>query len=190
MKYFRILDNLDRPSNRWFLSSLNVVDDGRVSVWKFVTASATPPVVDTTLLTIGLRSRGTPIDFTFADFEVPIINEQVATLIPDEDAQLLPVQIAGHKANHHYFVAFLMKEVDCLDANNSIYELWDSDDAVRPDLAGEIKSIDKLIIDSTKVTDATIFRLYKSDNIVIANEIFKRHFENAGLTGLTFKPVT
>ena len=76
-----------------------------------------------------------------------------------------------------------------MDESKSVFEKWQADDPVRPDLAGQYKGIYKLYIDPNRVKQNTIFRLGKSDDIIIINENFKNHFEKSGITGIKFKEV-
>lgn len=189
MKYYRLMDELSKPKDRWFLKSLNIVDENKISVWKFLSPGKVK-LSNTEKIKMGIREDGTPLDFTFADFEVLIVNEKVAFFLSDDECQLIPVEIDGVKNEHFYFIAVLLNTVDCVDEGRSVFEKWEANDPIRPDLAGEYKGIYKLFVDSNKINQNTIFRLGKSDNIVIVNEKLKKQFEGNGITGIKFKEVT
>lgn len=189
MKYYRLMDELYNPKDRWFLKSLNVVDENKISIWKFL-SPAKIELPTTEKLKMNIREEGTPLDFTFADFEVMVVNEKVAFFLNDEECQLMPIEIEGVKNAHSYFVAVLLNSVDCVDESRSNFEKWQADDPVRPDLAGEYKSIYKLFVDPSKISGNTIFRLGKYDNVVIVNEEIKKQFEKNGVSGVKFRDVT
>jgi hypothetical protein len=191
MKYYRLIDNLHEPDDRWFLKSLNVVDENKISVWKFL-SPAKLNFLHAEALKITVREKGKAIDFTFADFEVLIVNEEVAFFLNDDECQLLPVEVEGVKNGHLYFVAVLLNSVDCLDEARSLFQKWQSDDAIRPDLAGDYKSISKLVVDPANIDpdNNTIFRLKKSDNIIIVNEMLKKQLEENYISGIRFLDVT
>lgn len=190
MKYYRLMDELNKPKDRWFLKSLNVVDENKISVWKFL-SPAQVKLPNTDQLKISIRKEGNPLDFTFADFEVLVVNEKVAFFLSDVECQLIPVEVDSIKNKHVYFIVVLLNSVDCLDEGRSVFEKWQSDDPIRPDLAGNYKGIYKLFVDNNKIKqDNTIFRLGKSDNIIIINEKLKKQFESNGITGVKFKEIT
>ena len=190
MRYFELVDELYIPKDRWFLKSLNVVDENKISVWEFLSPGKIEfPNLEK--LTIGIREKGTPLDFTFADFGVMIVNEKVASFLNDRECQLLPVKIEGVKSLNSYFVAVLLNSVDCVDENRSNYEKWQVDDPIRPDKGGMYKSIYKLFIDSRKINnDNNIFRLEKYNVVTIINEKLKILFEKNDVKGVTFRDVT
>lgn len=190
MKYYRLMDELMKPQDRWFLKSLNVVDENKVSVWKFI-SPAPLKIPDSEKLTISVRENGKPLDFTFADFEVLIVNEKVAFFLSDDECQLIPVQVDGIKTKHSYFIVVLLNAVDCLDESRALFEKWQHDDPIRPDLAGNYKGVYKLFVHTNKIQPGnTIFRLGKSENIIVINEKLKRQFESNGITGIKFKDIT
>lgn len=189
MKYYRLMDELNKPKDRWFLKSLNVVDENKISVWKFL-SPAKVNLPNDAKLKMSVREDGKPLDFTFADFELLVLNEKAVSFLSDEETQLIPVEIDGIKNGHTYFIAVLLNSVDCVDESRSVFEKWQIDDPIRPDLAGEYKSLYNLFVDPNKINQNTIFRLGKSDNVIIVNENLKKQFEINGIAGIKFKDVT
>ncbi len=190
MKYYRLLDALGQVKNRWFLKSINLVDTNKISVWKFVSPEEVIIAKDEELK-LSIREYGVPLDFTFADFEVLIINERVAALLKNESCQLLPIKIQGIQTNHNYFVLILLTVVDCLDEQRSEFEKWEIGNTIRPDKAGQYKSISSLFIDSNKIpAKDSIFRLGKAENVIIINEDLKSEFERNVITGIQYQNVS
>lgn len=189
MKYYRLMDELNSPHGRWFLKSLNVVDENKISIWKFLSpAKVEIPLMEQ--LTMKIREQGKPLDFTFADFELIVVNERVASFFTDRECQLIPVEIEGLRNAHSYFVMVLLDSIDCLDEGRSHFEKWQLDDPIRPDLAGEYKSIYKLFVDSSRIKGSAIFRLGKYENVIIINEKLKKQFEENKISGVKFRDVT
>ena len=190
MKYFRLLDEVSKPRNRWFLKSLNVVDENKISVWSFVSPMPVK-LPNFEKLRVSVRKEGKPLDFTFADFEVLIVNDTVVSLLSEKDCQLIPVEVDNLHNDHTYFILVLLNTVDCLDENRSVFEKWQADDTTRPDLAGNYKGIYKLFVNATKITlHTSIFRLAKSDNVIIVNEELKKTFESNRITGVKFQEIS
>lgn len=158
MKYYRLIDELHETENRWFLKSLNLVDENEISVWDFISTEKVE-IPENKKLIMSIRNEGRPLDFTFADFEVIIVNEKVAYFLDDDECQLIPVEIEGIENTHSYFVAILLNNIDCVDESKSIFEKWQADDPIRPDLTGQYKSIYKLVINRSKISKKKIFRL-------------------------------
>lgn len=190
MRYFELMDDLYNPEDRWFLKGLNVVDENKISVWKFLSpAKVTLPNAEK--LKISIREEGRPLDFTFADFGVMIVNEKVASILDDEECQLIPVEVDGIKNTHSYFIAVLLNSIDCVDESRSNFEKWQADDPIRPDKAGMYKSIYKLFVDDKKIKDNNnIFRLEKYNVVTIITEKLKKQFEKNAFTGVRFRDVT
>jgi hypothetical protein len=190
MRYFELTDDLYNPEDRWFLKSINVVDENKISIWKFL-SPAKVELPSTKDLTISIRTEGKPLDFTFADFGVMVVNEKVADLLNDEECQLIPVKIEGIKNGHSYFITILLNCVDCVDESRSNFEKWQPNDPIRPDKAGMYKSIYKLLVDDKKINDNNnIFRLGKYNVVTIINEKLKKQFEQNAVTGVQFRDVT
>ncbi len=190
MRYYRLFDELYFPENRWFLGSLNVVENEMISVWRF-TSSAKIELPDNEKISINIRENGQPLDFTFADFEVMIVNEKVAAILSNEDCQLIPVEIEGVKNGHLYFIAVTLNSIDCVDEARSDFEKWEENDPVRPDKAGEYKSIYKLFVDGKRIDESVnMFRLKKYGVAKIINEKLKKQLEKNGVTGVRFLEVT
>lgn len=189
MRYYRLMDELFEPEHRWFLNGLKVSDEDKISFWEFLTPSPIE-LATTESLTIKVREKGISLDFTFADFEIIIVNERTASLLRDEDCQLLPIEIDGINNGHSYFVVIILNSIDCLDEERSRFEKWEQGNPIRPDLAGNYKSIYKLFIDGTKIMNNEIFRLGKYDNVIVINDYLKNKFERAGISGIKFREVT
>lgn len=184
MNYYRILDNLE-IKKRWFLGEINFPEEG--DFWNYVMATIIkePP----SNLKVRVKVKGKKLDFTFGQFEVIVVNQKVADLFNDKEVQKIPIQIEGESES--YFIIITKNEIDAVDREKSIYELWEKDNTIRPDLAGGFCVIMKMIVDPFKIKDITItiFRLKYYGVAVIVSEKFKNNFERLNLKGIEFKKV-
>ncbi|MEO6632810.1 MAG: DUF1629 domain-containing protein [Mucilaginibacter sp.] len=188
MDYYEILDELYVPKKRWFLGSINF--DGEWDFWKYVS----PGKVDVPQkeLFVTARSKGTPLDFTMADFELLIVNEKVKNLISEKNVQFIPVKLEENPNSAiNYYLMVVNKEIECVDERKSIFTKWLDDDPIRPDKAGEYESFDKMVLNPLDIPDEVhIFRLKKYDVVIVISERLKLLFENNNVSGIKYKKIT
>jgi hypothetical protein len=77
----------------------------------------------------------------------------------------------------------------CLDEKRSIFQKFETNDEIRPDLAGDYKAVNPLFIDPDKV-NRSIFRLDKYDIVIIVSEHVKNKLEKVELSGLKFNLIS
>jgi len=183
MKYYRILDDLDVP-NRWLLGEINF--QSMQEMWNYTRSGEVFPSQNE--LVVNIKKKGSPIDFTFADFDVIIINEKLSKLLNLNEVQLIPIKIDRNENNHFLMVTKL--EFDCVDEQNSEFLKYEIDDIARPDLVGDYRNFFKLIIDPILVNESNIFRVKKYDVAIIVSEKLKNVFEKNYIRGIKFKEVT
>jgi hypothetical protein len=138
-----------------------------------------------------VRSAGKPLDFTFAAFDIPIVNLRVATLLEElapGDLQLIPVAVDASSEPH--FILNPTRVVKCIDEQASAeVQFWTPEDE-QPERVGEYSAVHGLRIDATKVGDAKVFRPWGWPVALIVSEDIKDALERAGVTGLKFEEVT
>lgn len=179
MKYFRLLDDLNIP-NRWFLSSFHLNDS--FNIWGFTKAG--PTTKDYDGLCIGV-SGDIALDFTFADFAVPVINDRTAYFLPNSEIQLIKVK--ANKLNN-LNVLILLHELDCLDEEKSIFKKFDENSS-RPDLVGHYRAIYKLFLDKEKCLGYSIFKIKGFVPGIIVSEEVKDLFINNYVRGVLFEEI-
>lgn len=188
MDYYEILDELYIPKKRWFLGSINF--DGEWDFWKYVSPGKLD--IPQKELFVTTRKKGLPLDFTMADFELPIINEKVKNLINQEELQFIPVKLeADPNSKINYYLMVVNKEVECVDESKSVFVKWLKNDPIRPDKTGEYKSFEKLILNPVDIPkEANIFRLKKYDLVIVISEKLKRLLEENKVSGVQYKKIT
>jgi hypothetical protein len=186
MNFYILEDNLYVPANRWFLGNIDLKEGE--SFWKYLIAGE----VDIPLkpLLIGVREEGIPLDFTMADFELPIVNEKVAGLLDSDEVQLIPVLIKKFEESQQYFLMVIRFRIACVDEEKSVFDKWEPGNSIRPDLAGNYKSIYKLVLNTEDIGKRNIFRLKKYNSFIIISEKLKNLFDKNKITGINYKKVT
>lgn len=121
-----------------------------------------------------MREKGIPLDFTMADFELLIVNEKTTALFNTEDVQLFEVKIEKFYSKEKYFLMTTRNENDCVDEEKSIFDTWEINNPIWPDLAGQYKTFYKLAVRKELNTSCEIFRIKKYHSIIIINENLKK----------------
>lgn len=180
MKYFSLKDDLD-VFNRWFIGG--IIFPEKFSHSNFFDCKKVE--IDKTLF--DLRRRGKSLDFTFADFDVPIVSQSLKEVFEDitTNVQFIPTKIGD--VFDEYFCLNILNEEDCVDKEKSVYEIWEEGNKIRPDKAGQFRSIYELKINEAFVSENEIFRVKGFRNQIIASENFTKIFFNSKFFGLKFK---
>ena len=186
MDFYKLQDNLYIPIDRWFLGSIDF--DNEWEFWQYLNAGEIN--IPNKQLEISVKEEGIPLDFTFADFGILIVNEKTANLFNDNEVQLIPIRLKGYKNINKYFVMVVKNVLDCVDENKSVFTKWEKDNPIRPDKAGQYKSIYKLVIKSELANGHNIFRIKNYDVIIAISETLKKRLEELRITGIKFKKVT
>jgi len=134
-----------------------------------------------------IRHNGESTSFTFASFDVPVINDQISHVFLEcnpKDIQLISVKIEGKVGQ--YWILNVLKEVSCLDEKNSTIMWWKPEDG-RPDKVGQYRMITKFKLDRQRIGDTRIFRLGGWKVALIVNDQLKQKLEQAGISGVRFE---
>lgn len=201
--YFEIVDDVDLRG-RWFLNGLFDRSGTRFDSREFrygIRVETGPPFniglyaeeksVEVELpLRISLRREGNPIDFTFADFDVPVVTSNVATILASvagENIQRVPVVVESRK--EEYEIVNVISRVECIDKIASEIQWFEEGNDVRPDLAGKPEMITKLVIDSSQAEGYHMFRPKGWEVVVIVSDLVKDALEAACGSGIKFRAV-
>ena len=136
------------------------------------------------------------VDFPFTENDIHVYSPKFKHLMQKlirYEIQFLPLQIVFRPTKMSigkYYLANYLKVIDCIDRENSKYELWTKENLLfwekREYLLGSFSYIDHLVLDSKKITDAKIFRPWGWKMAVIVREDLKDEIENAKITGCIF----
>ena len=171
--YFRLLDD-KRLTGRWYLKGPIAADGREVDPRLFLEArqiSLREP------LSIPLRRAGDPLDFTLADFDMPVLRQDLARAVkhlsPDT-VQLLPARIEGRAED--YSILNVTQSLRCLDESRSdvTYRTVDSDQGHRP---REYKMVLNPHIDYNCTNDLDVFRIAGWEVALVVSERVKSLFQ-------------
>jgi hypothetical protein len=182
MTYFELDDEADVP-HRWWLKA-PVDGDGRPVDPELFRYGKLLELHSA--LTISVRYDGKPLDWTFADFDMPVVSKRTATLLRNicrDDFQSFDATIEGYGGD--FVVLNFLKVIRCMDEQKSDILFWRKEDGL-PDKIGKYKQVANLRIDSSKVRDANIFRIAGWKIALIVSEKIKNEFQREKITGVRF----
>jgi hypothetical protein len=119
-----------------------------------------------------------------------ILNEKAAKLFSVDEVELIPVSVKSSNSSGRYYIAVIKHAVDCIDRNKSDFEIWEKDNNMRPDKAGEYRAFYKLVVDPGLTNGFNIFRIKGYQVAVVVSEALKRKIQTGLLTGVRFKLVS
>ncbi len=184
MKYYDLMDDINYP-NRWYLGDVLDVDN-----WSFLDPS--PSIFEKDTYELEVYQNGEEMDLTLTEaFGLLVASEKVKKLfeaVPDAAVRFIPVTITNKKVSTNYYLMITMLKIDAVDQKKSDFTRYEKNDPVRPDFAGKYSGFYKLVIDESKAAGHSIFRIEGYDVTIIASEVVKQKFEDAGIAA-DFTPV-
>jgi hypothetical protein len=184
--YYDLLDDTRLPG-RWQLGSPLDASGNDIDPWQFKKGKA---------LELGGEPRfpldlpGRPLDFSWAAFSIPIVNERFVRLFEQlrvEGVQFIPARVDDH--SEPWYILNALRIIRCIDdARCEQVQYWKPEDN-RPDKLGEYRAVYGMRIDPTKVGDAGIFRPWGWRVALIVSDDIKQAIETAGLCGSRFVEV-
>jgi hypothetical protein len=184
-RYYEVIDDVARP-NRWFVGEpvLNF-DPATVRGTEFLRGN---PVDLEGTLRAGITIQGEPLDFTFAEFGVPVVRraiaERIAAIAPAA-VQRIPLIIPERPAES-FEVLNVIVVVDCLDQERSKVTRWSEADGV-PELVGQYLSVLDPVVDPSRIGGEAVFRIAGWLPPIIVNERVAQVL--AGATGIKIQPI-
>lgn len=171
MKYFRVDNDMNFP-DRWILGQVNFEKEGEF--WNYTEGK--PVEVPSKELSIEVLDEGVSLDFTFAVFDLIVVNEKTAKIFSEEDVQLIPVRVEGVNSSEKYFLMVIKKAIACVDESNSEFEK-------EPD--GSYSFFKKMRINEKIIaSDINIFRVKEYPLAVIVSEKKYHQLNTANATGI------
>jgi hypothetical protein len=137
-----------------------------------------------------IRTPGRPLSFSFAGFDVPIGNADVAKLLANEvpdQAQLIPLSLPQVKPGYHIIVA--TRTIRCVDERNSEFTTWGMNDG-RPDKVGEYRMFTRLRLDRAAVpVGVHMFRVAGWPVALVVSAWLAVELRNIIKEGLVYEPL-
>lgn len=190
MKYYLIRQDFS-DSEKWVLGDIHHVDN-----WLF----RDPPdhFMEPGQYHLDVRLGGAEVDYSLAGYaSVPVVSDRFVDCLaglpevdePYRNVVFERVHIKGAEVSRGYHLMIIEARVDCIDEEQSSFEVFEENDPVRPDLAGKYRIFSNLVVDGAKAGGRHIFRLEKYSGVVLVSEEVKFRLEQAGVTGAVFGSV-
>lgn len=182
MRYFDLCDDMStRMRRRWHIGEI-LLPDG------------TEPIFDDGVLLEDPRPLhadvyhvGHVLDFCHTTFNAPVTTKALADAIQSvagADVQCLPLTISGQSG---MMVLNALRVIRCVNEQHSEFEKYTEDDPVRPDKAGQYRSVTRLVLTKNAIPpDAHFFRVKDWLVVLIVSEAVKSVMERAGCNGAKF----
>lgn len=183
--YFELVDDVGSPERWWLAEPFDAL--GKEINADSFTMGRVVEVIDP--IEISLQYEGSPLDFTFGAFEMPVVNSRTLNLLDKlspNTFESFSARIKGHGAN--YVVVNFLESRKCLDESRSEFIKWKEGDH-RADKAGQYRQVTKLRINPERAAACDIFRLWGWDSAIIVSERIKREFQRENITGVRFLAV-
>jgi hypothetical protein len=140
-------------------------------------------------LRTGLRKNGSPLDFTFASFDMPIVRGHVARLLCEIDEpafQVFPVAVDGYSED--FFILNVCRRLECIDREKSDAEWWNLPDCP-PDKVGKPSAIFSLVVDRELAQPYHAFRVADWEIALVVSDRIRLAFQQTGVRGVRFQEV-
>ena len=178
---FSRFDSPAVPTDRWYLASPRLKSGDEVDPRLFTTGR---PLDWAAPLFVPLRRRGRPLDFTLADFDMPVVSAALASLLqlkaPD-CFQLLPAKVEGDPGQ--FFVLNATRAVPCISDRHSLILRWTSEDG-RPDKVGTYRMVANPVLTPSNHRGEAIFRAAGWEIMLLATETLAQALQASDFTGL------
>jgi hypothetical protein len=184
-RYFKLADDVMIP-NRWHLAMPRNTQGAKVDDYDFWRGM---PVHTMGRLRVPIESAGTPLDYTEAGLNIPVVHVRIASMFAElapHDVQLIPVDVEGQP--EQYLILVATRLIRCIDEQASRIELWTHEDGV-PHKVGQYASVRDMRIDKVKVGSARVFRCEGWEGPLIISGEIKDALERMGATGPRFEEV-
>ncbi|NYE59407.1 hypothetical protein FHW58_000559 [Duganella sp. 1224] len=171
----------------WFLAEPEDSFGTVISPWKFKSCEPLSPFLDD--LSARVLRSGEVTGVAFGAFDLIYAMREWADILQEigrADIELIPVKVVGTEVV--ISLVNVIREIRCIDEERSEFSKWELD-SIRPDKVGEFKVITKMVIDTSLVCGAHIFRPSGYHLSVIVSEQLKHRIEELGSGYTTFRPV-
>ncbi len=181
-RYFRLLPPNPDDTNRWYLAGASD-KDGTVIVTQSLIYGERVMLGEP--LAVHIRHPGPSLDFTFADFGVPVLRKPLADAleaIAPDDLQRFTAFVDGEPSE--FAVINITSKPMCLDERRSVIVRFASQHGL-PDMVGKPMVVDHLTIHPDLVRNHHIFRVDGWPSAIIVSAEVKEVLQ--GASGVSFE---
>jgi hypothetical protein len=186
MEFFQIRDDL-YEFGRWFLKSPHYKSGENINPWIFSQGEFFEQKGE---MIVDFRREGTEIDFTLCAFDVPLVNAKFKNYLLSHfkcDIQFIDVEIRNLTGT--YYIMNLISVYPCLNFLESKAVFWKEEDGI-PQKTGEVRRVEQLIIDPTKIpSEALLFRVKELENHILCTKKFADEIVLSRLSGIKFESI-
>jgi hypothetical protein len=171
------------PEGRWYLGAPLNPMGGEIDPRQF-TQGTRADTLDG--LVIQKRRHGQPIDFTLADFDMPVASERLAEVLLQhvkDSVQLLPAAVHGEQGK--YFIVNAVRAIPCISDKDSLVMRWNESDG-RPEKTGSYRMIAEPVLTAANHRGEPIFRAAGWEVMLLCTEALRTVVERLGFTGIEF----
>lgn len=183
--FYEIIDDLD-ATDRWFLTLPKCAHGEHFDARTLTRAREVTISCD---LVCEVRRAGRPLDFTIADFDVPILSPRVVQVLRTHGVRLqtAPVTLLDPSPVALELVNFLAA-ADCMDEDRSVFDRWTAAHG-RPDKIGKYRVVTRMVLDRSRIPAEPLFRVRGWELAVVASSALVGALSNVGVTGIRFRPL-
>jgi hypothetical protein len=188
MNYWELLDDIYSFPERWQLGDIEGLSNW---VFTYPKRDDAEPRICKGILSVKIAKNGEPLDYTMAGYAfVPIVSNMAAAILEKVGGvEFYDIDFASPVDTTGFKIMRVLNAVDCLDERESDFKIRQSDDPVRPDLAGDYYGITHLVLNAARIGDAGIFRLSRALHYLIVSDRVKELLEKGGVKGAYFLPI-
>lgn len=145
-------------------------------------------VVPAGVLETRVVQHGPVTDVNFAGYGgVLVVSDKMRDLLEEADADVAfrEIRVAGAAVNgRSFWVLDVLQSLDCVDEEASELEFFEENDPVRPDRAGHIRSMFRLVLDPARTEGHPIFRLKRNTGTIIVTGTLRECMQAEGINGM------
>lgn len=173
--YFRLTD-MKGILGRWYLGHPRDAAGADVDPRLFLEAQS---VAVREPVRVGIRHDGTPLDFTLADFDMPVLRKDLAVaiaMLAPMDIQLISAFVDG--SSTEYAILNALTKLHCLDEAASTVTYWTESDE-EPERLGQYKMVIEPKVHIACVGSSKVFRIDGWEIALIVSDEIKRVLDQA-----------
>jgi hypothetical protein len=182
--FYRIVDDTEHPTS-WWLDEVKCREQDIDS--RALTRGE--HFENPSHLTVDVRRRGQPMQFSFSLLFVPVVSIQLAEMIDamaPGAVERFPIDVGSIRGR--YEVINVIRVIDVVDRDRSVYNVWKPEDG-RSDKLGKFRGVDRLVIKDDVRQSAGIFRPAGWTVALIVSAVLKKELEKLGGLAVRFRPL-
>jgi hypothetical protein len=178
---FSRFESAQQPADRWYLAS-PTTSHGEYIDPRLFTQGKRIDMADG--LYLAKRREGKPLDFTLADFDMPVVSDRLAALLlqhAKHHIQFIPVSVHGESSR--YQILNVCANVSCIAEPETVVTRWGPDDG-RPDKIGQLRMVISPVMTADEYDGQAIFRATGWQIMLLCHRGLASALISSGFSGL------